>query len=280
MDGLPRSVETPPRMDTTTHIMGIDITRLAGGGVVVLVGVLIALAFRNVWPLIPFIVLGLFVVIYERDGLPVWDYLWRKLTFELFEPPFKEGKDDCVGYLMNVTDVYEDHYRVGGNRYVALLLVKGIPYDSLSRNQRMAVLGGYRSMLNSSSLDFPIQITGTTGKLPMFRIRPAPALSDKGGCPYNSALKHIGEELTAHLDSIYESHDTYYYHIAVPYHSREEGSSRRIRDDIESTLDRRVALLSQHLSGMGLAHTRLSGESLINTLRAFMNEEEVIGSGG
>lgn len=275
MDGLPRSVETPPPMDTTIHIMGIDITRLAGGGVVALVGVLMALAFRNVFPLIPFIILGVFVVIYERDGLPVYDYLWRKLTFRLFEPPFKEGRDECAGYLMNVTDVYEDHYRVGANRYVALLLVRGIPFDSLSRNQRMAVLGGYRSLLNSSSFDFPIQITGSKGKLPMYRIRPS-----TGGVDHNPAIKHIGEELSAHLDSIYESHEIYYYHIAVPYHSREEGSSRRIRDDIESTLDRRVALLSQHLSGMGLAHTRLSGESLINTLRAFMNEEEVIGRGG
>jgi len=271
-DNMPSTVETAPNMDTTTTFLGIEAKQLGAGGGIVMIGALIGLSLENMWFVLPFGILGLIVTFYSKEDLPIWEYGWRWLQYNLIEANFLEGCEDCSGHLLNIRRLEGNYYQVSRNKYIAVMLVEGAPYDNLSINEKKNLLSTFRAMLNSSSFDFPIQIIGKKGPVPMGLIHPAPGLHAEES-KYNEPLEYIGKELENYLAELGNSISSYYYHIVIPYRSTDEGSEEYQEEQIENTLDNRVRLISQYLTGMNLGHRRLEGEELINTLVAFVDKE-------
>jgi|GEM_PF-6789241 len=271
MDELPNTVETPPNMNTTTTFMGIEAKQLGAGGAVGFIGVLLGLIMNNLWFILPFGIIGVFVTFYKKEDLPIWEYGWRWMYYNFIESNFYEGVEECSRQLISVTELNGNYYKIGRNRYVAVLLVEGAPFHNLDKNQRLKLLKTFKGLLNSSSFDFPIQIIGKKGDLPLKDISPAPGLYEEE-CPYNEPLEYIGNELENHLYEIGDNTKAYYYHIVIPYYCKDEGNDELIEQRVESKLEERVNFLSQYLNSMGLAHRRLQGEELVDTLSMFTTD--------
>jgi len=275
MVDLSGTVGTPPKMDTSTTFFGIEGRKLGIIGTFALAGVMLGLALENLIIAVPFLILGAIFGFYRKKGMPFWLYFLRKINYTLFNERFLEGEDKTCNVLMNINDIMPNYYKVGRNKYVALISVEGVSYNELTDNQERQVVGGFFNFLNASSFNFPIQIIAKKGRLPIHRVHPAPALNNPD-VTYDKPLEHIGKNLVNHLDYIYDEQLAYYYYIAIPYICRDEGSSQQIRQRIEHNLDKRVGVVSHHLQAMNIPHARLSGDVLIRTLRAFVNEEKVI----
>ena len=168
---------------------------------------------------------------------------------------------EVVSRYVGVQDVRGDVAFMQDGRLLSILLVTPIDYSVLSEEQKMALVHGYRSFLNS--LSFPVQIVMRTAKVNLKQYFAA-AKSRAAGSGDTVALVELErfEEFVEEFVAARGVNDRLFYLVVPQEKLAEEGKALR-------ELDYKLNICVEKLSSIGLVAKKLSEGSLVGLYASF-----------
>ncbi len=263
-EDIPDMVESPAPFDTRTRFFGKTIPELGFVLAFAAPGIVLGAVLDNYLIAMPFLALSAFAWVYRKGGLPLWAYLGRLIQYHLFEEEEKEGRKSCTD-LFDVEQFYGSFYRTGKNTFISLILVEGVSFDHLTREEVKRLLGTYRDYMNNPKLDSRIQILGVPSRAPLQKIAYSPVDGEMEDL--NETEKRLAGSLSDHLADIDETTRVYNYYIAFRYRSSSGKPDRYKVKKARRELEDRTRTLGGYLRAMGMRYERLQGKRLVNTLK-------------